>query len=72
MVIIDHGDDIDTFINDAGNDDGEKDNMTLGWAETFEEFAFDISRKVEHGWDLVLSRNSSAWCQIVISTLIVL
>ena len=29
--------------------------MTLGWAETFQEFAFDISRKVELGWDLIWS-----------------
>ena len=39
--------------------------MTLGWAETFEEFASDIFRKVEHGWDLVLSRSWFAWSQIV-------
>ena len=47
MVIIDHGDDdIDTLINDGGVDDGRRIRTTLGWAETFEEFAFDISRKV--------------------------
>ena len=30
MVIIDHGDGIDTFINGAGDDDGEKDKNDLG------------------------------------------
>ena len=30
--------------------------MTLGWAETFQEFAFDISGIVELGWDLVWSQ----------------
>ena len=30
MVIIDLGDDIDAFINYAGDDDGEKDENDLG------------------------------------------
>ena len=37
-------------------------SMTLGWAETFQEFAFDISGIVELGWDLV-------WSQFISSSL---
>ena len=52
MLFVDNGDD--------GNHDHHGMMMmrkmrvvTLGWAETFEEFRSDISRKVELGWDLI-------------------